>query len=85
MKGTTMKVRKSIYSLMVASSMGGMLFQDGCAALTGTLISALDECAGSGTISEDQFDDLGFFDQLGYQENDCGRFAPRDDLFGDLF
>ncbi len=80
-----MKARKSIWSLMVASSMGGMLFQDGCTALTGTLISALDECAGTGTISEDQFDDLGFFDQLGYEENSCGRFGPREDILGDLF
>ena len=43
------------------------------------------DCFGEDTISESEYDDLNFFEQLGYEENDCGRYEPTDDFLGDLF
>jgi len=44
-----------------------------------------DDCIGVNTISESEYDDLNGIDQLGYEENNCGRYERRSDLWGDLF
>ena len=73
-------VRKFHVALLLGA--GTTLFQ-GCPAsgLVGGLIS---DCFGEDTISERAFDDLNVFEQLLYEENDCGRYEPRSSLLDDL-
>jgi len=48
----------------------------GCPA--GSLLGgAFSNCFDEDTISAGEFDDLNVFEQLLYEENDCGRFEPR--------
>ncbi len=48
----------------------------------GSVGALIDDCFGSGTLSPSEYDDLNFLAQLGYQENGCGRYAPRDSSLG---
>jgi hypothetical protein len=68
----------------MAISLSGCTFGlQGCE-ITDLALGLVDSCVGSDTISESDFDDLNVFEQLGYEENNCGRYAPRDDLLGDF-
>lgn len=61
---------------------GSILFQ-GCPAIA-LLGGLIDECFGENTISGGAFDDLNVFEQLLYEENDCGRYEPRSSFLEDL-
>ncbi len=54
---------------------GTILFQ-GCPA-SGLVSGFISDCFGEDTISERAFDDLNVFEQLLYEENDCGRYERR--------
>lgn len=46
------------------------------------------DCFGSDTISRSRYNDLNPIEQLRYEENSCGRYTRRDNIFsnlGDLF
>ena len=61
----------------------GTILLQGCpvSELVGPIVSA---CFGENTISESAFDDLNVFEQLLYEENDCGRYEPRSSFLDDL-
>ena len=73
-------LRKSRIPLLLGT--GSILFQ-GCPA-SGLLGGLLDECFGGNTISQSAFDDLNAFEQLLYEENDCGRYETRSSVLDDL-
>ena len=66
-------------ALVVALGLGSFLFQS-CP--FGGLV---DDCFGSNTISESEYDDLNAVERLAYEENECGRYTERSDWIGDLF
>ena len=70
------------FRLAVLLGAGTMLLQ-GCP-VGGLLGDLLSECFGEDTISQSEFDDLNPFEQLLYDENDCGRYEPRSNLLDDL-
>jgi len=55
--------------------LGSTVFQ-GCPA-GGLITGFLSECFGEDTISQGEYDDLNVFEQLLYEENDCGRYEER--------
>ena len=73
-------LRKSRFALLLGT--GSILFQ-GCP-VGGLLGGLLDECLGENTISQSAFDDLNVFEQLLYEENDCGRYESRSIALDDL-
>ncbi len=46
----------------------------------GNITGLLDDCFDENTISESEFEDMNFFEQLLYEENDCGRYVRRFDI-----
>ena len=66
---------------VAAASLGFAVFQ-GCP--VGLLQGLMSECFGEGTISSGEYDDLNVFEQLLYEENDCGRYESRSIDLGDL-
>jgi len=58
----------------------GLLLSHGC--LLGGLV---EDCFGSNTISQRQYEDLNPIERLFYEENSCGRYTRRSNLFSDLF
>ena len=73
-------LRKFRIALLLGT--GSILFQ-GCP-VSGLLGGLLDECFGENTISQSAFDDLNVFEQLLYEENDCGRYESRSIVLDDL-
>lgn len=65
-------------ALGTALALSAVVFQ-GCP-LSGILADCFDE----DTISRQEFEDLNSFEQLLYDENDCGRFEPVSDLLDPL-
>ena len=61
----------------------GSILLQGCTA-SGLLGGLIDECFGENTFAERAFDDLNVFEQLLYEENDCGRYEHRSSLLEDL-
>lgn len=61
-------IRKGKSVLVTALVAGSCLFQS-C-----PFGGFLDDCFEEDSISESEFDDLNSFEQLLYEENDCGRF-----------
>ncbi len=72
--------RKCRITLLLGT--GSILLQ-GCP-VSGLLGGLIDECFGGDTISERAFDDLNVFEQLLYEENDCGWYEPRSSSLEDL-
>lgn len=64
-------IRKGKSLLVTALVTGSCLFQS-C-----PFSGLLDDCFEEDSISESEFDDLNVFEQLLYDENDCGRFEMR--------
>ena len=64
-------IRKGKSVLVTALVAGSCLFQS-C-----PLTNILGDCFEGDSISESEFDDLNVFEQLLYDENDCGRFEMR--------
>jgi hypothetical protein len=68
--------KKRTRSAAFALCAGFSLLQ-GCP-LDSLLSGILSDCFGEDTISDNEFDDLNVFEQLLYEENDCGRYELRD-------
>ena len=73
-------LRKSRIAWLLGT--GSILLQ-GCP-VSGLLGGLFDECFGENTISQSAFDDLNAFEQLLYEENDCGRYESRSIVLDDL-
>jgi hypothetical protein len=65
--------------LVTALGLGSLLFQS-C-----PLGGLVNDCFGSNTISESEYEDLNAVERLAYEENECGRYTERSDWIGDLF
>ncbi len=50
----------------------------------GAVGGLVSDCFGEDSISESEYDDLNAFEQLLYEQNDCGRYEPRLGLIGDI-
>jgi hypothetical protein len=70
-------MRKAALGIMLG--LGTMVFQS-C-----PFNGVFNDCFGEDTISEAEYEDLNFLEQLGYEENDCGRYEPTSNFLGDLF
>ncbi len=73
-------IRRCQVALLLGT--GTILFQ-GCPA-SGLVAGLISDCLGEDTISERAFDDLNGFEQLLYEENNCGRYEPRSSFLDDL-
>lgn len=71
---------KSRIALLLGT--GSILLQ-GCS-VSGLLGGLLNEYFGENTISQSAFDDFNAFEQLLYEENDCGRYESRSIVLDDL-
>ncbi len=74
------RIRSTSLAMMLGA--GSVVFQ-GCpvSELVGPMVS---DCFGEDTISESAFDDLNIFEQLLYEENDCGRYEPVSSVLDDF-
>ena len=69
-------MKKSYLGRVAILLCAGSTVIQGCPA--GSLLGGIfSNCFGEDTISAADFDDLNVFEQLLYEENDCGRFEPR--------
>lgn len=78
-------------SLIALSLLAGTALLLGCpssgivgGAVTGAVGGLVSDCFGEDSISESEYDDLNAFEQLLYEQNDCGRYEPRLGLIGDI-
>ena len=74
-----MFIRRIRILTMVAMLGTGSLLLQSCP--LGNLL----DCFGEDTISASAYEDLNAFEQLAYEENECGRYDRRSGLLGDLF
>jgi hypothetical protein len=78
-----------MHSSRLRSSVLGMLFGTGAVVLEGCLGSGpvgemVSDCFGENTISPSEYDDLDSWEQLLYEENDCGTYEPVSSVLDDL-
>lgn len=62
-----------------------LLLGSGTLLLQSCPLGSLLDCFGEDTISASAYEDLNAFEQLAYEENECGRYERRSGLLGDLF
>ncbi len=70
------------WSVIAMASLGSVVFQSCPIDFAQSLFS---DCFGEDTISERAYEALNVFEQLLYEEYDCGRFEPRSSTLNDLF
>ena len=61
----------------------GMILLPGCPS-SGLVGGVVSDCFGEETISESEYNDLNAFEQLLYEENDCGRYEPISSVLDDV-
>ena len=66
-------------ALAAALGLSSMVFE-GCPAS-----GLIDDCFGEDTISREAYQDLNDFEQLFYEENDCGRYETTSDFWDPFF
>lgn len=74
-----MRIRRIHRVGLVATAVCGSLFVQAC-----PLTGLVNNCFGENTISQSEYDDLNFAEQLLYNENSCGRY-DRASSFWDIF
>ena len=70
------------WSVIALAGLGSVVFQSCPMDFARGLLS---DCFGEDTISERAYEALNVFEQLLYEENDCGRYEPRPIVLDDLF
>lgn len=63
---------------------GSFLFQSCQVDIGGAFTGFFSDCFSEDSISESKYDDLNPLEQILYEENDCGRYEPRNSLIGDI-
>ena len=70
------------WSVIAMAGLGSVVFQSCPIDFAQGLLS---DCFGEDTISRRAYEALNVFEQLLYEENDCGRYEPRSSTLADLF